>query len=304
MAPVVLITGTSTGLGAACVERLAGAGWTVLAGVRREADGQALQARVGGDVRPLLLDVTDARAIERAAATVAEVVGERGLQGLVNNAGVPVTGPIELVPVEQWRAHLEVNLLGAVALTRALYDQVRTAGGRFVFIGSQFGRIGLPSSSLYAAGKHALEAVVESLHHELAGTPMRAVLIEPGLIRTPLLDKTAAGIAESSGQLAAGGGDEHQRLEPGMRVFVEAGQALGMPADRVARRVEHALSAARPRRRDLVGIDARLIGAVTRLPDPLRDRIVAGVLQALIGVGRRRGLNGVGDRTPTERGEP
>lgn len=291
MAPVVLITGTSSGLGAACVQRLAASGWTVLAGVRREVDGRALQARVDGDVRPLLLDVTDTAAIERAAVTVAEVVGDRGLRGLVNNAGVPITGPVELLPVEQWRTHLEVNLLGAVALTRALYDQVRTAGGRFVFIGSQFGRIGLPSSALYAAGKHALEAVVESLHHELAGTPMRAVLIEPGLIRTPLLDKTQAGISGGA-TFSSNGHPEHARLEPGIRTFVEAGQVLGMPAERVARRVEHALSAARPRRRELVGIDARLIGAVTRLPDPVRDRIVAGVLAALIGIGRRRSGEG------------
>ena len=141
MAPVVLVTGTSSGLGAATAERLAHAGWTVLAGVRRVEDGASLRGRVTGDVRPLLLDVTDDASLERAVTTVEQVCGGRGLRGLVSNAGVPLTGPVEFISVDQWRALLEVNLLGAVALTTALFDQVRIANGRFVYVGCRDARI-------------------------------------------------------------------------------------------------------------------------------------------------------------------
>jgi NAD(P)-dependent dehydrogenase (short-subunit alcohol dehydrogenase family) len=102
------------------------------------------------------------------------------------------------VSVEQWREHLEANLLGAVAVTRALFEHVRTAGGRFVFVGSQAGRIALPGSSTYSAGKHDLEALTEALHHELAATPMRVALIEPGQIDTPLFEKAGGDLARCS----------------------------------------------------------------------------------------------------------
>ena len=288
MAPVVLITGTSTGVGAACAERLAAGGWTVLAGVRRVVDGEALAARVAGDVRPLLLDVTDKTAIERTGEVVREVCGARGLRGLVNNAGVPLMGPVELVSVEQWREHLEANLLGAVAVTRALFEHVRAAGGRFVFIGSQSGRIALPGTSTSAAGKHGLEALAEALHHELAATPMRVAVIEPGQIDTPLFDKVGGDLARLAEQLQLVDRAEYLHLLPAARAYARGGQMMGMAPDRVARWVEHALSAARPRRRYLVGIDARLFGGVAaRLPDPLRDQTVAAIIRAYAWAGRR-----------------
>lgn len=119
MTATVLITGTSTGIGRACVERLACGGWTVFAGVRRREDGELLAERVPGDVRPLLLDVSDQAQIREAVEEVAGAVAGRGLDGLVNNAGIGVAGPVELVPVADWRRQFEVNLFGVVALTQA-----------------------------------------------------------------------------------------------------------------------------------------------------------------------------------------
>jgi NAD(P)-dependent dehydrogenase (short-subunit alcohol dehydrogenase family) len=302
MAPVVLITGTSTGVGAACVVRLAAAGWTVLAGVRRVVDGEALVARDAGDVRPVLLDVTDGVAIERAEEMVREVCRGRGLRGLVNNAGVPLMGPVELVSVEQWREHLESNLLGAVAVTRAMFEHVRVAGGRFVFVGSQSGRIALPGTSTYAAGKHALEALTEALRHELAATPMRVALIEPGQIDTPLFERAGSDVERLAEQLQHVDRAEYRHLVLAGRAYVRAAQTMGMDPDRVARWVEHALSAARPRRRYLVGIDARLLaGVAARLPDPLRDQTLAAVIRAYAWAGRR---TGPASTTPTEPAGP
>ena len=288
MAPVVLITGSSTGVGAACVARLAAGGWTVLAGVRRMEDGEALEGRIKGDVRPLLLDVTDPAAIDRARETVREVCGSRGLRGLVNNAGVPLSGPFELVSMEQWREHLEVNLLGAVAVTRAMFEHVRAGRGRFVFVGSQAGRIALPGTSAYSAGKHGLEAITEALHHELAATAMRVALIEPGHVDTPLFSKAGDDLTRLADQLEHVDRMEYRHLVPATRAYIRAGHKLGMNPERVARLVEHALSAARPRRRYLVGFDARLLGGVVaRLPDPLRDRTVAAILRSYVWAGRR-----------------
>jgi NAD(P)-dependent dehydrogenase (short-subunit alcohol dehydrogenase family) len=288
VAPVVFITGSSTGVGAACAARLAASGWTVLAGVRRVEDGEALAGRVAGDVRPVLLDVTDRAAIDRAEGTVREVCGDRGLRGLVNNAGVALSGPFELVSMDQWREHLEVNLLGAVAVTHTMFEHVRAANGRFVFIGSQSGRIALPGTSTYSAGKHGLEAITEALHHELAATAMRVALIEPGQVDTPLFSKATDDVARLVDQLQHVGRDEYRHLVPATQAYIRGGQALGMDPERVARRVEHALSAARPKRRYLVGLDARLLGGVVgRLPDPLRDRTVAAIVRSYAWAGRR-----------------
>jgi NAD(P)-dependent dehydrogenase (short-subunit alcohol dehydrogenase family) len=301
MAPVVLITGSSTGVGAACAARLAAGGWTVLAGVRRAEDGDALVGRVAGDVRPVRLDVTDEAAIDRAKETVREVCGGRGLRGLVNNAGVPLSGPFELVSMEQWREHLEVNLLGAVSVTRAMFDHVRAASGRFVFVGSQSGRIALPCTSTYSAGKQGLEAITEALHHELAPTSMRVALIEPGQVNTPLFRKAADDVTRLADQLEHVDRAEYRHLVPAARAYIRGGQKLGMNPERVARQVEHALSAARPRRRYLVGFDARLLGSVVaRLPDPLRDRIVAAILRSYVWAGRRMAPPSA---TPTSTGD-
>jgi NAD(P)-dependent dehydrogenase (short-subunit alcohol dehydrogenase family) len=156
-------------------------------------------------------------------------------------------------------------------MTREVFEHVRDAGGRFVYIRSQMGRLAVPGSATYAAGKHGLEALTEALRHELAGTSMQVGLIEPGQINTALLTRSS-NIERLAEQLQIRGRVEYRHLVPAARAFVRSGGILGLAPDRVARRVEHALSAARPKRRYLVGTDARMLaGLVARLPDPLRD---------------------------------
>jgi NAD(P)-dependent dehydrogenase (short-subunit alcohol dehydrogenase family) len=149
-----VVTGASSGIGQACAVRLARAGWRVLAGVRREGDAP-------DGTEELLLDVTDPEQIRGAAERVDE------LHGLVNNAGIALGSPLELVPVDQLRHQLEVNLVGQVAVTQALLPALRRAKGRIVFMGSIAGRSALPFLAPYAASKHALEAVADSLRLEL-----------------------------------------------------------------------------------------------------------------------------------------
>ena len=156
----VVITGTSTGIGAACALRLAQTGFWVFAGVRHEADAAALVAQASGRVTPLVIDITDMQLVQMAVETVGTTVGERGIAGLVNNAGIVRPGPLEFQPMVDFRSQLEVNLFGHVAVTQAFLPLIRRGKGRLVNIGSE-GRLVLPLHGAYSASKFAMEAVTE-----------------------------------------------------------------------------------------------------------------------------------------------
>src|SRR5687768_10192782 len=144
MAKTVLITGTSTGIGRACVERMAADGWTVYAGVRKEAHGEELAAAIAGDVRPVMLDVTDPGHLAAVVARLRDELAGRGLDGLVNNAGVAFGGPIEALSDEDWQRHFDVNVFGVVRVTRELLPLIIEAKGRVVNIASVSGRVAMP----------------------------------------------------------------------------------------------------------------------------------------------------------------
>jgi NAD(P)-dependent dehydrogenase (short-subunit alcohol dehydrogenase family) len=164
----VVITGASTGIGAACAVHLDRLGFVVFAGVRKIEDGEALQ-RQGGANRliPLILDVTDDGSIQQSRAIVAAHVGTNGLFGLINNAGIAVVGPLEAVPIPDLRRQLEINLIGQVAVTQTFLPLIRTARGRIVNMGSIAGRAAMPLMGPYSASKFALEAITDALRLEV-----------------------------------------------------------------------------------------------------------------------------------------
>jgi NAD(P)-dependent dehydrogenase (short-subunit alcohol dehydrogenase family) len=260
-----IVTGASSGIGQACAVRLARAGWRVLAGVRREGDAPE-------GTEELLLDVTDAEQIRAAAEGVEE------LNGLVNNAGIALGSPLELVPVDQLRYQLEVNLVGQVAVTQALLPALRRSKGRIVFIGSIAGRSALPFLAPYAASKHALEAVADSLRLELKPFGISVSIVEPGSIRTAIWGRSAARADELAATMDSEVAELYaERVAAFRSLALKRGEG-GAPADRVAEVVEEALSAERPHARYLVGRDAKLRAGFERLPDRLRDRIYERVL--------------------------
>jgi NAD(P)-dependent dehydrogenase (short-subunit alcohol dehydrogenase family) len=267
----VVVTGASSGIGEASALRLARAGQDVFAGVRTEADAERLRAQ---GVEPVMLDVTDPASI---AAAVGKLEG-RPLHGLVNNAGVAVSMPLEFLPLAELRRQLEVNLVGQVAVTQAFMPNLRAARGRIVNVGSIAGHSALPFLGAYAASKHALEAVTDVLRVELQPFGIEVVIVEPGTIATPMWRKGAEGFQE----LAADMPDDLGRLYGDrMQAFRRAASAAaqrGEPADDVAEVVERALTAKRPKTRYLVGRDARRRARVERLPDRLRDRVYERVL--------------------------
>jgi len=257
-APAVLITGASTGIGAACALDLDGQGLRVFAGVRKPADGERLRGQASGRLSTVMLDVTDTAAIASALEVVAEGVGPAGLAGLVNNAGIIVPGPLEYLPTDRFRDQLEVNVLGTHAMCRACLPLLRQARGRIVILGSISGKVAPPYLGAYAASKHALEAVADALRVELRQWGIRVSIIEPDSVATPIWDK-----------LQTAADDLDQRADPAIwRLYHEdlakmrkAGRRLdrrAMPVDRVVAAVRHALLARRPKSRYPLGFRTRL----------------------------------------------
>ena len=268
----VLITGASTGIGAVCALRLTGLGYRVFAGVRKVSDGVALQSRATGTMCPVVIDVTDGGTITAACSEIREVVGEEGLVGLVNNAGIVVAGPLEILPVDALRQQLEVNVLGQVGVTQAFLPLLRHGRGRVVFMASIAGRVVMPFTGAYGASKHALEAVADAFRVELGPWGIWVSVVEPGLVETPIWEKSKAH-AES---LAADYPAECWELYgTRLQAFRDAmGGRVGRATspEKVADAVVHALCAGRPKTRYLVGGDARLLALVARfVPDRIRD---------------------------------
>ena len=180
----VLITGASTGIGRATALRLDGAGWQVFAGVRKQEDAEALRAAGSERLTPLMLDVTDGAQIAAAAARI-EAEADGGLDGLVNNAGVAIPGPLETLPLEDFRRQVEVNLTAQVAVTQAMLPAIRRAGGRIVFLSSIGGRIAFPLNGAYHAAKFGIEAVGDVFRQELRPVGHRRRDRRAGLDRHP-----------------------------------------------------------------------------------------------------------------------
>ena len=267
----VLITGASRGIGRASALALARAGHDVLAGVRDEEAGGALEAEGAGRVRAVRLDVTDADSIRAAA----ETVGDR-LDALVNNAGIAVGGVLEAVPVDELRHQLEVNVVGQVAVTQALLPALRAATGRIVFVSSVSGRVSAPIMTPYTASKYAIEAIADGLRVELRPWGIRVVLIEPGSIDTDIWRGAEAQFSETMGGMS----EEHRRLYDGLltgaQKFIRSTAKRAAPVEKVVKAVEQAVTSSRPRTRYVVGADARgQLLAKSLLPDRAFDAMVA-----------------------------
>jgi NAD(P)-dependent dehydrogenase (short-subunit alcohol dehydrogenase family) len=250
----------------------------VLAGVRRPADGDELRAASTGRLVPVLLDVTDAGTIERAVQEASAVAPE-GLAGLVNNAGLAVAGPLEFLPIDELRRQLEVNLIGQVAVTQAFLPAIRRARGRVVNMTSVGGRIVNPFMGPYHASKWGLEAISDAQRKELRPWGIRVVAIEPGTIDTEIWRKGT----DQANEVIEGMPDEGRRLYaeslPKALAMAERLSKRAIPADRVAKVVERALTARRPRARYVVGADARLLITLRQvLPDRAMDAIEARVI--------------------------
>jgi len=271
-----LITGASTGIGRATALRLDGEGWRVFAGVRRKEDGVSLQTVASKRLAPVQLDVTEPEQIAAAIERIGSQVDPAGLDGLVNNAGVAVMGPLETLPIEDFRRQIEVNLTAQVAVTQAALPLIRTSRGRVVFVSSIGGRTALPFGGPYHASKFGIEAVTDCLRQELRPWGIEVAAIEPGSIDTPIWERGESAADAIAARAPRSQQELYGEAIENFRGAVRRTAERGIAPEKVAAAISHALSARRPRARYLVGADARGQAlAWSLLPTRLRDRLVA-----------------------------
>jgi NAD(P)-dependent dehydrogenase (short-subunit alcohol dehydrogenase family) len=248
----VVVTGASTGIGRATALHLAEKGYRVFAGVRKQKDADSIKDEATGNLTPLTIDVTKAASIADAEKKVRRAVGKTGLYGLVNNAGIADGGPIEFLPIEDFKRVVDVNLTGQVAVTQAFLPLIRRAKGRVVFITSIGGKIATPFMSPYSATKFGLEAVADALRREVKPWGIEVVVIEPGSIATPIWGKGQESI------------DANRKKAPPEAERLYGAQVKQM--EKVTRETaERGIEARRPRTRYLVGTDAKVMRNAERI---------------------------------------
>ena len=240
------------------------------------ADGDALKADSPEQIEPVLLDVTSAASISAAVAAI----GAEPLAGLVNNAGIAVAGPLELVGLERCRAEFEVNVIGLLAVTQAFLPHLRRGRGRIVNVGSIAGRSALPGSGVYDASKFAVEALTDVLRMELHRFGISVSVIEAGAVATSAWDQSLRDLDELSQHNSAETYTLYRGLVEKIRAEVVDSARSAISPSRVAKAVEHAMTATRPRTRYPVGPDSRFWLLLNLLPDRWRDRLILSKLEA------------------------
>jgi NAD(P)-dependent dehydrogenase (short-subunit alcohol dehydrogenase family) len=278
----IFVTGASSGIGKASVLSLLDAGFQVFAAVRGDPAASALVQEVppasAARLHMIQCDVTEAAQIEAARSRVAAAVGDRGLWGLLNNAGITVNGPLECLPIADLRRQLEVNVIGQAAVTQALLPQLRQAQGRIVIVGSMAGFFAAPALGPYSMSKHALEAFSDALRRELRPWGIQVCLLEPGAIATGIWQKGIAAFDTVRRAPPPGLLENYGGLMQAVHKAATESARRAAPTTLVTRAVVHALSAARPRTRYRIGNDATLRKWISRLPDRWVDALVARTL--------------------------
>jgi NAD(P)-dependent dehydrogenase (short-subunit alcohol dehydrogenase family) len=271
----VLVTGTSTGIGRTTALQLDRLGFSVFASVRNERDAQALSSEASGKLTPVLMDVTDQGSIDRAKEQVSQVVGDAGLAGLVNNAGVGFVTPLEFVPLDELRWMFEVNVFGLLAVTQAFLPLLRQGRGRIVNVSSTASLFVAPFHGPYSASKLAVNGLSDALRLELKPHGVQVSAVVCGSIQTPiwekgdlLVDRITKSFPSQAMELY---GEPYRRLRA---YFSRIGKA-GVPPEAAARKIIHALTASRAKNTYYVGPDANFYKIADKLLfGRLRDWVI------------------------------
>lgn len=248
----VVITGVSTGIGYALTEELIAHGYQVIGTVRKEEDAKRLRETFGRRMRPVLMDVADDDEIRRAAGEISEIVGERGIAGLVNNAGIAIAGPLMHVDMEEFRYQFDVNVAGVVAMTQAMLPLLGgrkdspNPPGRVINMSSVSAYVTYPFLAPYASSKYALESISDGLRRELALYGIKVIVMVVGAVQTPIWDKM------SEDDLARFAKTDYAPGVAQMRATTIDIGKRGMEATRVARAVRRALEHPNPKPRHIV----------------------------------------------------
>lgn len=274
---IAIVTGASTGIGAATARELGRRGFHVLAGVRRDRDADAIRAP---GIEPLIVDITNPDHIHELAARVHEDPQARQVRALVNNAGIGINAPVEVFAVNEWRRLFEVNLFGHIAVIQALLPALIRSKGRVVNISSVGGKIAMATYGPYAGTKFALEAVSDALRREVEPLGMKVIVVEPGAVKTEMLGRVAVTGDGVKSRMNPEQSDRYAALMHSVISQAQAAVPKGVPAEEAGRVIADAITSKRPRTRYTVGRDAALITRlVCILPDRMLDRVLASALR-------------------------
>jgi NAD(P)-dependent dehydrogenase (short-subunit alcohol dehydrogenase family) len=275
----IVVTGASTGIGRACALDLVKRGFHVFAGVRQESAGTSLEEESGHQLTPLILDITNEEQLRQAVQTVTDALENQPLQGLVNNAGITVHGPLEFVPVADLRRQLEVNVVAQLAVTQGFLPLLRRSRGRVVLMGSVSGLLAVPGFGPYSMSKYALEAMADVLRLELSPWEIQVALIQPGAIDTPIWEKGFSHWDRFEQTAPAAMQELYDAQIKSIRGVAKHSQSQAQTAQVVADAVVHALTSSRPRSRYVVGGGAGQQKILSKLPDSWRDRLLRKMMR-------------------------
>jgi NAD(P)-dependent dehydrogenase (short-subunit alcohol dehydrogenase family) len=271
----VVITGASTGIGWATAKLLLDRGFRVFGSVRKPADAERLKTEFGANFTPLLFDVTDEAAVLAAAREVRAALGGETLTGLVNNAGIAVAGPVLELSADEFRRQMDVNVIGPIIATQAFGPllgsdpSLRGPRGRIVMISSVAGKNGNPLTAAYAASKHAIEGLSESLRREMMLFGIDVIIIAPGAVKTPIWSK-----ADEVDISAYKNSPFYPALEKIRKFMMRLGET-GLPPEKIAERIADVLTSASPKVRYQITPDPMRHLMTAVLPKRMVDRIIA-----------------------------
>jgi NAD(P)-dependent dehydrogenase (short-subunit alcohol dehydrogenase family) len=273
-----VVTGASTGIGAATARELARRGFHVLAGVRRGTDADALRAT---NLEPIMLDITNEAEIAALVKHIIDDPERRPLRALVNNAGIGVNAPVEALPLSEWRRLFDVNLFGHIAMTQALLPALIESRGTVVNITSVAGKVAMATYGPYAGSKFALEAVSDALRREVEPLGVKVIVVEPGAVTTEMLGRIAVTSERVTSGMATGQRGRYATLMHSIISQAQAATSRGVPAEEAGRVIADAIATKRPRARYTVGRDAAIIVLLARcLSDRMLDSLLARSLRA------------------------
>ncbi|WP_342437767.1 SDR family oxidoreductase [Paenibacillus sp. FSL L8-0436] len=269
---LVIVTGTSSGIGRATAEQLAAEGFHVLAGVRRQEDADKIKRK---NIEPVIVDVTNIDTLKALAERVEKDPLGRPLRAVVNNAGIAVNAPLEMVPLDEFRRQIEVSVIGQVAVIQALTPALLNSGGRVVNIGSVGGKVSMPGFGIYSAAKFAMEAINDSLRREMASFGLKVIMITPGGVSTGLSEQGITTAERLAKLMTPDQHRRHDRLFDAVKAQAETWAKDGIRPEKVAAVISRAIHERKPRTRYTAGRDSALLTRLVRiLPDKLLDRML------------------------------
>lgn len=279
----VVITGVSSGIGNVTARYLADKGIRVIGTVRKSIDAQKLIEDLGDRFIPLVLDVRDQKAIDQSILELTDILDGQGIAALVNNAGVAVNGPLQLLPIEDLQYQFDVNVIGLMRITQSFLpllgakNPVKEPLGRIINIGSISGLVTRPFVGPYSASKFALEALSDALRRELGEIyNMKVVLIQPGPVKTPIWEKARKDIPSYPP-------NDYEHILAKRSELIDVSENMAIDTIVIAKAIHQAITSSNPKARYLITKKKWLIRLMANvLPDYITDRLVSSKIRSLL----------------------